>query len=128
MFLSAGRNIPPLTSVRTLSTRMSTLTPQRDPERLDIEPEPPAVKTPFDSEPLHVVPPTPAAPVRIRSRYGELEEHELLHMLDSIEDELARRRFRESLYISFFLCVVLAWMVLYGPTLSLALAATRQPG
>ena len=41
--------------------------------------------------------------------------HELVHMLDSIEDELARRRFRESLYISFFVCVALAWVVLYGP-------------
>jgi outer membrane biosynthesis protein TonB len=55
-------------------------------------------------------------PVRIRTgRYGELEEHELLHLLDSIEDERARSRFRESIYLSFIICTALAWLVLYGP-------------
>jgi outer membrane biosynthesis protein TonB len=55
-------------------------------------------------------------PVRIRtSRYGEMDEHELLHLLDSIEDERARGRFRESIYISFFIWIVIAWVVLYGP-------------
>ncbi len=105
---------------------MPTSTPQRDPEHIESEPrqqlEP--VVTPFPTPDanadgqLHVVPatPQPDGPVRIRtSRYGELEAAELIHMLDSIEDELARRRFRESLYISFFICVALAWVVLYGP-------------
>ena len=102
---------------------MPTSTPQRDPEH--IEPEQPAADASFvpgerdsDDASLHVVPPTPqpTGPVRIRtSRYGTLEEHELIRVLDSIEDELARRRFRESLYISFFICVALAWVVLYGP-------------
>ncbi len=55
-------------------------------------------------------------PVRIRtSRYGDLYEHELLHLLDSIEDERARSRFRESIYLSFIICTALAWVVLYGP-------------
>lgn len=103
---------------------MPTSTQQRDPERIESESELPkqAVESPFapselTDEQLHVVPPTPqpAGPVRIRTRRGELDEHELMRMLDSIEDELARRRFRESLYISFFICVALALVVLYGP-------------
>ena len=105
---------------------MPTSTHPPDPNRIDVETEPQTqpVETSFAVAPqgadgqLHVVPPTPqpSGPVRIRtSRYGELDEHELIHMLDSIEDELARRRFRESLYISFFVCVALAWLLLYGP-------------
>ena len=55
-------------------------------------------------------------PVRIRtSRYGEMDEHELIHLLDSIEDERARSRFRESIYISLFIWIAIAWVVLYGP-------------
>ena len=103
---------------------MPTSTQQHDPEHLESEAGQQPATTPFSpADPpadgqLHVVPavPQPTAPARIRtSRYGELEAHELVHMLDSIEDELARRRFRESLYISFFICVALAWVVLYGP-------------
>jgi hypothetical protein len=55
-------------------------------------------------------------PVRIRTgRYGEMNEHELIHLLDSIEDERARGRFRESIYISLFIWIAIAWVVLYGP-------------
>jgi TonB family protein len=57
-----------------------------------------------------------AAPVRIRTnRYGELEEHELIRLLDTIEDERARSRFRESIYISLFIWLAIAWVVFYGP-------------
>lgn len=53
---------------------------------------------------------------RIRTaRYGELEAHELVHLLDSIEDERARGRFRESIYISVFVWLAIAWFVFYGP-------------
>lgn len=59
---------------------------------------------------------TALPPVRIRTgRYGELNEHELIHLLDSIEDERARSRFRESIYISLFIWIAIAWVVLYGP-------------
>jgi outer membrane biosynthesis protein TonB len=44
-----------------------------------------------------------------------MDEHELLHLLDSIEDERARSRFRESIYISLFIWIAIAWIVLYGP-------------
>jgi outer membrane biosynthesis protein TonB len=95
---------------------MPTTPPQIDPEVPLREAE---EQVPADAgAPLTFVPHIGegAQPVRIRTgRYGELEEHELLHLLDSIEDELARRRFRESLYISFITCVVLALVVLYGP-------------
>jgi TonB family protein len=56
------------------------------------------------------------APARIRTnRYGELEAHELIHLLDTIEDERARGRFRESIYISLFIWLAIAWVAFYGP-------------
>lgn len=55
-------------------------------------------------------------PVRIRTpRYGELEEHELIRLLGDIEDERARSRFRESIYISLFVWMAIAWVIFYGP-------------
>jgi TonB family protein len=48
-------------------------------------------------------------------RFGELEEHELIHLLDSIDDEIAKARFRESIYISVIICLALAWFAFYGP-------------
>lgn len=55
-------------------------------------------------------------PVRIRTgRYGELGEHELLQLLEGIEDERARARFRESIYISVFIWMAIAFLALYGP-------------
>src|ERR1700722_7161545 len=55
-------------------------------------------------------------PAKIRTaRFGELEEHELIHLLDTIEDERARSRFRESVYISLFVWMVVLWLMLYGP-------------
>ncbi len=57
-----------------------------------------------------------SAPVRIRTnRYGDLEEHELIRLLDTIEDERARGRFRESIYISMFVWIAIAWVLFYGP-------------
>jgi TonB family protein len=70
----------------------------------------PSLETPPSSAP----PPTP--PVKLRtSRYGELEEHELIHLLDSIDDEVSRARFRESVYISIIICMAIGWFILYGP-------------
>ncbi len=58
----------------------------------------------------------PAAPRKVQAgRHGELEQHELLQMLDAIDDERARGRFRESIYISVFVYLALAWFLLYGP-------------
>ncbi len=59
---------------------------------------------------------TDVQPLKVRAgRYGELEHHELLQLLDTIDDERSRSRFRESIYISVFVYLALAWFVLYGP-------------
>lgn len=72
--------------------------------------------------PLSFVPHTPLnqtarpQPLRIRTgRYGELDEHELVTLLDSIEDERARARFRESVYISLFVWIAVVLFVFFGP-------------
>ena len=66
-------------------------------------------------------PPNPAQPpstppVTVRTnRYGDLEEHELIHLLDALDDERAKARFRESVYISIIIWLAIGWFVLYGP-------------
>jgi hypothetical protein len=102
---------------------MPTTPSQIDPERplAEAEPETQPVAQPDPTAPLSFVPHqangrTVASPVRIRTgRFGELDEHELIKLLDTIEDERARGRFRESIYISIFVWMVIAWVVLYGP-------------
>ncbi len=60
--------------------------------------------------------PVQVAPLKVRAgRYGELEQHELLQMLDAIDDERARGRFREAIYISIFVYLALTWFLFYGP-------------
>ena len=49
------------------------------------------------------------------SRYANLEDHELIHLLDSLDDEASRARFRESVYLSVIICMAVAWFILYGP-------------
>lgn len=100
---------------------MRLITPT-DPEQPRSESEPgestprPANDTPVSFVPHDENGATSRQQVRIRtSRYGEMDEHELLHLLDSIEDERARSRFRESIYISLFIWIAIAWIVLYGP-------------
>jgi outer membrane biosynthesis protein TonB len=69
----------------------------------------PSLETPPNSAP-------PNQPVKVRTgRYGELEEHELIHLLDALDDDRAKARFRESIYISFFIYLALAWFLFYGP-------------
>jgi hypothetical protein len=101
---------------------MPTTPPQLDPEKPLAERETEAQpEVPSPGAPLSFVPHEPdgsraAAPARIRTnRFGELEEHELIRLLDSIEDERARGRFRESIYISVFVWMIIAWVILYGP-------------
>lgn len=75
----------------------------------------PTLETPPNPAPTPDAP-APLAPPRVRAgRFGELEQHELLHLLDSIDDERSRGRFRESIYISFIVYLALAWFVFYGP-------------
>jgi hypothetical protein len=100
---------------------MRLITPT-DPEKPRSEPETGESSPKLASDaPLSFVPhdgdgASSRQPVRIRTnRYGEMDEHELIHLLDSIEDERARSRFRESIYISLFIWIAIAWVVLYGP-------------
>ena len=54
--------------------------------------------------------------IKVRThRYGELEEHEIIHLLDSFDDERTRARFRESIYISIIFYLAVAWFLFYGP-------------
>ena len=58
----------------------------------------------------------PVQPLKVRTgRYGELEEHELIHLLDSLDDERAKARFRESIYISVIIYLGIVWFLFYGP-------------
>ena len=58
----------------------------------------------------------PPPPVRLRpSRFGDLEDHELIHLIDALDDERARARFRESIYISVIIWLAIAWFLFYGP-------------
>src|SRR5271156_3989132 len=72
----------------------------------------PSLETP--SSPAQSGP--PRTPVKVRTgRFGELEEHEIIHLLDSLDDERAKARFREAIYISVIIYLALGWFVLYGP-------------
>lgn len=54
--------------------------------------------------------------LRLRTgRYGGLDEHELVRLLDTIEDERARARFRESVYISVFIWIGITLFAFFGP-------------
>jgi len=48
-------------------------------------------------------------------RYGELDHTELVHLLDSLEGDQAKSRFRESIYISVIVYLLLALLLIYGP-------------
>jgi len=61
-------------------------------------------------------PPRITSKIKVRTgRYGELEEHEIIHLLDALDDERARAQFRESIYISTIFCLAIAWFLFYGP-------------
>jgi TonB family protein len=73
----------------------------------------PILETPPNPAPSS---PTPQQPVKFATRrFGELEQHELIHLLDSIDDDISKARFRESIYISVIICLALAWFAIYGP-------------
>lgn len=48
-------------------------------------------------------------------RYHDLNQHELITMLDEVDDERSRARFREAVYISIIVWLVLGWVMVYGP-------------
>jgi hypothetical protein len=60
-------------------------------------------------------------------RYGELEEHELIHLIDSLDDERSRARFRESVYISVIIWLIVGWFLIYGPRVLFHVPQYRDP-
>src|SRR5664279_4782563 len=64
--------------------------------------------------------------VRTR-RFGDLEEHELIHLLDSLDDERSRARFRESIYISVIIWLFIGWFLFYGPRVLFHIPQYRDP-
>jgi outer membrane biosynthesis protein TonB len=72
----------------------------------------PTLETPPNPAPVSSPPPPPKVPA---GRFGELDHSELVHLLDSLDDDRARSRFRESIYISLLFYVIVGWFVLYGP-------------
>jgi len=95
----------------------SDQTPDRNKANAGASPNPGAAESEASSAGANGrLPGTATRPIKVRTgRYGELEEHELIHLLDSLDDERARARFRESVYISLFFYLALAWFLLYGP-------------
>ncbi len=75
--------------------------------------------------PILETPPNPAPPEpprqetassKVRTRqFGELDHTELIHLLDALDDERERARFRESIYISLFVWVGIAALLLFLP-------------
>src|SRR5580692_5840773 len=81
----------------------------------------PSLETPPKSAP-------PNQPLKVRTgRYGELEEHELIHLIDSLDDERSRARFRESIYISVIIWLAIGWFLFYGPRVLFHVPQYRDP-
>jgi len=77
---------------------------------LDLPSNPPPPPSPEQPRPSE------SAPVVIRStRFGELAEHELVHLIDTMDDDRAKSRFRESIYISIIVYLIIGWLLIYGP-------------
>lgn len=78
----------------------------------------PPYQTPSD-EPTQETPQPEESPRpgnrRGTGRYGDLEQHELIMLLDEVDDERTRARFREAVYISVIVWLILGWVMVYGP-------------
>jgi outer membrane biosynthesis protein TonB len=61
------------------------------------------------------------------ARFGQLEEHELIHLIDALDDERSRARFRESIYISILVWIVIGWFLFYGPRILFHQPVLRDP-
>jgi len=89
---------------------------------------------------LNSTPPAPDAPqppaapetapplVDPGNRFAGLAHHELLQLLDDMDDERARARRRESFYISTIVYLLIAWFVFYGPQVLFHVPRMINPG
>ena len=74
----------------------------------------PAPPTPPEQTPES--PATRPASIKVRAgRFGELDHSELVHLLDSLDDERTKARFRESIYISLFFWTAVVLFVIFAP-------------
>ena len=48
-------------------------------------------------------------------RFGELDHSDLVHLLESLDDERSKARFRESIYISFFFWATVVLLIIFAP-------------
>jgi outer membrane biosynthesis protein TonB len=48
-------------------------------------------------------------------RFGELDHSDLVHLLESLDDERSKARFRESIYISFLFWMAVVAIVIFAP-------------
>ena len=72
----------------------------------------------------------PAGPTQLKlhtNRFGVLEAHELIHLIDSLDDERSRARFRESIYISVIIWLAIGWFLFYGPRVLFHVPQYRDP-
>jgi outer membrane biosynthesis protein TonB len=88
----------------------------------------PILETPPNpaSQPPDAPPETSSGRVRA-GRFGELDHSELIHLLDSLDDERAKARFRESIYISLFFWMAVLGLLIFAPRIFPALPQFVQP-
>ena len=76
----------------------------------------PPTEAPPNPAPAAPPPPSAQQPIKVQTRrFGELDHTELVQLLDSLEGDQAKSRFRESIYISVIVYLVIAWFIVYGP-------------
>jgi outer membrane biosynthesis protein TonB len=77
----------------------------------------PTLETPPNPAPTQ--PPSPEqdrSSGRVKAgRFGELDHSELVHLLDTLDDERAKARFRESVYISLFFWMAVVALLIFAP-------------
>ena len=81
---------------------------------------PPGTERPSEDEQLDASADPESLPGRPRRarrgvRYRDLDTHELITLLDEVDDERSRARFREAIYISVIFWLIFGWVLVYGP-------------
>ena len=76
----------------------------------------PSTETPPNPAPSESPQKQATEPIKFSTRkFGELDHTELVQLLDSLEGDQAKSRFRESIYISVIFYLLLALLLIYGP-------------
>jgi len=76
----------------------------------------PTLETPPNPAPTPTPPTQEPSSGRVRAgRFGELDHSELVHLLDTLDDERSKARFRESVYISLFFWIAVVALLIFAP-------------